>query len=284
MKKKRVTGIVQIYSKRARDQILLLGQRFFEGLGIADHLSDVFSCVDELIKNAVKANYKFVLIREKIIERITAENPGLDEKSLTREIEAVVRDKARYDQIAEEIARTENVSDIVRQVLNEENQQLKLKNKAYSENRSYTDDELAKLAGFSHLQRLRTELERQDVKVIVKIETDGEYLYIEVTNTAPILEKDLMRIYDKRDEYRSYCERGEEYMFFMNNLDTSESGFGLGYATIDSFLINMGLDPARAVQIIAASDTTVILSLPFPHCAILPADQAGVLRKGEPAR
>ena len=98
---------------------------------------------------------------------------------------------------------------------------------------------------------------------------------MEVTNSSPILESDLRRIYEKRDEFRKCREEDRQQEFFLNNLDTSESGFGLGYATIDSYLTDLGLEPYSTIQIIAAADTTVILSLPIlflrERCAVNPS-------------
>jgi hypothetical protein len=138
-----------------------------------------------------------------------------------------------------------------------------LKDKIYNEKRNYSDEEKLVIDGLVDLQWMRTELERRVMGVRVIIEVDDSYVYIEVTNNAPMMEKDLSRIYDKRDEYKVYRDEGREHEFYLNNLDTSDSGFGLGYATIDSFIGGMGLDPFKTIQIIAASNTTVILSLPI---------------------
>ena len=69
--------------------------------------------------------------------------------------------------------------------------------------------------------------------------------------------------HSSRDEYRKYKDAGKEYEFFINNIDTSESGFGLGYAKIDSHLSSMGLDVQSAITIISANNTTAMLSLPL---------------------
>ncbi|HEY1406549.1 MAG TPA: hypothetical protein VF857_08080 [Spirochaetota bacterium] len=263
MKKKKVTGIIQTYSRKARDSIMLVGEEFFNEVGLGQYMGDIFSCVDELIKNAVKANYKFVLILEKIAEKISQDEPGLSSEDLHRRMNEIIRDKMKYDSIAEEITSHEEVARTVRELLNEESVLIRIKNKVYQEKRELTDDEIGKIEKLSDLQKVRTEIERRKIHVRVVVEMDDAYIYVEVTNNAPIMEKDLNRIYEKRDEYRVYREEGREHEFYLNNLDTSDSGFGLGYATIDSFLANMKLDPYRAIQIIAASNTTVILSLPL---------------------
>jgi hypothetical protein len=263
MKKKKVTGIIQTYSRRARDSIMLVGDEFFREAGLERYLDDVFACVDELIKNAVKANYKFVLILEKLADQIRDENPGIEEDEIYNRMNAIIRDKARYDKVAEEITANDEIAHTVRGLLNEESVLIRIKNKTYQDKRDLNQEEIGKIESLVGLQKVRTEIEKRKIHVRVVMEMDDAYIYIEVTNNAPIMEKDLNRIYEKRDEYRVFRDEGREHEFYLNNLDTSDSGFGLGYATIDSFLSNMKLDPYRAIQIIAASNTTVILSLPI---------------------
>jgi len=263
MKKQKVTGIIQTYSRRARDQIIMIGTDFFKEVGLERYISDVFSCVDELIKNAVKANYKFLLILQKIAEKIRTEESDLSETQIRNRINDIIKNKPLYDSLDSEITQNEAISLNVRQILNEESKLIRLKDKIYNEKRNYSDEEKLVIDGLVDLQWMRTELERRVMGVRVIIEVDDSYVYIEVTNNAPMMEKDLSRIYDKRDEYKVYRDEGREHEFYLNNLDTSDSGFGLGYATIDSFIGGMGLDPFKTIQIIAASNTTVILSLPI---------------------
>jgi hypothetical protein len=261
--KKKVTGIIQTYSRKARDSIMLVGEDFFREVGLDRYMGDVFACVDEIIKNAVKANYKFVLILDRIAERIRSERPGINNDEMINAINEIIRDKKKYDRVAEEITADTEIADLVRELLNEESVLIRIKNKVYTEKREYTNEEIRRIDGLAGLQKIRGEIEKRNIHVRVVVEIDDAFMYVEVTNSAPIMEKDLNRIYEKRDEYRVYREEGKEHEFYLNNLDTSDSGFGLGYATIDSFLCNMGLDPYKAIQIIAASNTTVILSLPL---------------------
>jgi len=263
MRKKKITGIIQTYSRKAREQIILVGTDFFREVGVDTYIDDVFSCVDELIKNAVKANYKFALILEKMAEKIRTENPSFSDVEVRHQINQIVKDKAMYDRVAEELTANEEISRSVRQILNEESALIRIKNKVFAEKREYTDEEKTKIEGLSNLQRIREELERRNIRVRITVEMDDSFIYVEITNNAPIMEKDLSRIYAKREEFKICRDEQREQEFFLNNLDTSESGFGLGYATIDSFLANMGLDPFRSIQLIAASNTTVILSLPI---------------------
>lgn len=262
-KRRKVTGVVQVYSKRARDKILEIGKNFFSDAGIDKYTDDLFSCVDELVKNAVKANYKYILIVSRLRQHLEAQNPGISTEELNAKVNELLKDRQSYDQFATDLLSKEDLSEIVRKILNEESSYINLKNKAYRESRNLSEEEKKKMDLLINLQTIREEMLKENIRVILKVEADESYLYIEVTNTAPILSKDLKRIYDKRDEYRRFRDEGREYEFFLNYIDTSDSGFGLGYATIDSFLCNMGLDPDKTLRIIAASDTTVLLNIPL---------------------
>lgn len=224
---------------------------------------NLFTCVDELVKNAVKANYKFLLIYEKLHERVRESYPGFTDKQISDEISGILKIKESFDHIAVDILHEYNLSEQVRIILNQEAKLLNIKNKAYAETRKFTPEEKKQISEFKEINRIKALVKKMNIRIILKMETDGDFFYIEVTNTAPILTVDLNRIFEKREEYRRLKNDDREHEFFINNLDTSESGFGLGYATIDSVLYKLGLDPVRSLTIISAIDTTVLLSLPI---------------------
>lgn len=261
--KKKVTGIIQIYSKKARDQIFGIGLKFAKEAGIPEVTEDLFACVDELIKNAVKANYKFLLVVEKIAEKLQKKYPGKTPEQIKQQIFDILKDRQTYDRMASEIISNEYISDKVREILSQEGKYLSIRNRAYAEKRDYTEEEKKKIAGLVEFLDIRRQLREKDIKIILKIEGNEDFIYIEVTNTAPIMTHDLNRIYEKRDEYKIYREKGREQEFFINNIDTSDSGFGLGYATIDSFLANLGLNPENSITIISANNTTAMLTIPI---------------------
>lgn len=260
---KRVSGAVQVYSTQARDQIHAIGQRFFREMGISNFMDDVFCCVDELIKNAVKANYKLLLIMEHMYGMNARMNPGASPQEIRNAILDTLSDRNAYDNIAAEIIRRDNISGMVREVLNEEARHLAVKNRVYQENRAYSPDEREVLSRLKNLQKIRAGMKERDFKIVLTMEANEGVIYISVTNTAPILSNDLARILEKRREHRQCREEGREYEFFVNNIDTSESGFGLGYATIDCHLLNMGINPEHAIDIDSNRDTTVRLALPI---------------------
>jgi len=258
----KITGYIQTYSFKARDKIIEAGMQFLKAAGLESLSSELFSCVDELIKNAVKANYKFLLIRDGIFDSIQNNNPGKKDSEIELEIGEIIKDQKKFDSMAAEIVKTEDVSAIVREILNQESKLLTIKNRAYKEGRSFTDEEKEKIAGLRLITIIRNKIKERNIKIILKIQADKDFIYIEVTNTAPILTGDLQRIYKKREEHQRYKDEAREHEFFIDNLDTSESGFGLGYAKIDVILANWGLDVNRAVTIISSINTTVMLTLP----------------------
>lgn len=273
MARRKVSTVINIYSKKVKDQIVELCRNFFGREGLEYLVGDVFQCVDELIKNSIKANYKFIMVLSKLYDKHMLDQPDADEKTLNEQINNLIKDKSSFDIIAPEIYREHNLVDQVRRVLNEEATQIKLKDKAYISNRECNASEIEQLRSLKRLAHIKNLLKKNDVRTLLKIESDGQFIFIEVTNTAPITDIDLKRIHEKRDEFLQYQKVGREYEFFVNHLDTTDSGFGLGYATIDSMLIGIGLDPYQTIQILAASDTTVILSFPIAELKQLQKDQ-----------
>jgi len=56
MRQVQVKGYIQVYSRKTRDQIMKAGGKILSAAGLEGMTSDLFACVDELIKNAVKAD------------------------------------------------------------------------------------------------------------------------------------------------------------------------------------------------------------------------------------
>jgi hypothetical protein len=258
-----IKGFIQAYSRRARDLIIEAGQKVLLEAGIEGLGTELFACVDELIKNAVKANYKFLLLRERITENFRKLWPDKTPAEIAEDIDDLIKLPESFNRLAIEVLHSEDISGKVREILNEEATLLDIKNHAYLEKRAYTAAELETIRGLKHINDIRARIKEHGIKIILKIQSDAHFIYIEVTNTAPILARDLERVHEKREEHRRYRKEGREHEFFIENLDESESGFGLGYAKIDVILYNWGLDPERAVTLISSINTTVMLTLPI---------------------
>lgn len=260
---RQIKGFIQIYSRQTRDRIVEAGQAILRQAGLEVLSTELFACVDELIKNAVKANYKYLLLREQIHERFRQIWPDKTEREIDEDIDDLVRLPERFNRIAGEILDSGDISSVVRDILNEESCLLTIKNRAYGEGRPCTAGEKALIEGLGKISRMRAAIRERNIRVILRIQVDDHFIYIEVTNTAPILKRDLNRIHEKRDEHRRYRDAGREHEYFVDYIDTSESGFGLGYAKIDVILNSWGLGEMDPITIISSINTTVMLTLPL---------------------
>lgn len=259
---RQVKGFIQVYSRKARDQIIEAGKKIISHVDLEMMTSELFACVDELIKNAVKANYKYLLLRERIIDRLQQLRPDKTPEELNQNIDSLMKFPENFNRMAEDILGKEDISGTVRVILNEESRVLSIKNKAYLENRELTREENEEIQSLTLINDIRKKVKESGIKILLKIQADDDFIYIEVTNTAPILTRDINRIHEKRDEHRRYREEGREEQFFVDNIDTSESGFGFGYAKIDVILHSWGITSERAITIISSINTTVLLTLP----------------------
>ncbi len=260
---RQVKGFIQIYSRQARDRIIKAGQKVLKQAGLEVLSSELFACVDELIKNAVKANYKYILLRELICDRFACIWPEKTPDDNNEDIDDLIRMPERFDRIAEEILTTNDISSAVREILNEESRLLTIKNRIYGENRHYHPEEKAIIKSLNTINRIRNDIKEHNIRIILRIQIDKHFIYIEVTNTAPILNRDINRIHEKREEQRHCRDEGREHDFFIENIDTSESGFGLGYAKIDVILNSCGIGEGLPITIISSINTTVMLTLPL---------------------
>ncbi len=260
---RQVKGFIRVYSRKARDEIVQAGERILTPERLEALTPDLFACVDELIKNAVKSNYKYLLLRQSMLARLSQMRPDKSAEEINININTLMKHGENFNRMAEEILKKEDLSGTVRDILNEESRLLSIKNRAYLEKRQYTDKEIEEILDLTRIRDIRQLIKERDIKIILRIQADSDYLYVEVTNTAPILTRDINRIHEKRDEHRRYRDEGREHQFFVDNIDTSESGFGLGYAKIDSILFNMGITGERSITIISSINTTVLLTLPM---------------------
>jgi hypothetical protein len=260
---RQVKGYIQVYSRKTRDEIMKSGGSILSWAGLEGMTSDLFSCVDELIKNAVKANYKYILLRDRILTKLGQLRPDKSPEEISQNIDSLMKHPENFNRMAEDILKKEDLSAIVREILNEESRLLSIKNSAYLENRRQTAEEQKEILRLTMLRDMHKQIRDQGIKIILCIQADEDFMYIEVTNTAPILTRDINRIHEKRDEHRRYRDEGREHEFFVDNIDTSESGFGLGYAKIDVILYNLGVTGERAITIISSINTTVMLTLPM---------------------
>ena len=128
MGKKKISGQIQNYSRKARDAVIDIAEGFLKQHSVSGISMNLFTCVDELVKNAVKANYKFLLIHEKINEKLKETYPGFTDEQISDEIKGIIKIKESFDHIAGDILNEHHLSARVREILNEESKLLNIKN------------------------------------------------------------------------------------------------------------------------------------------------------------
>ncbi|RME92949.1 MAG: hypothetical protein D6767_02035 [Candidatus Hydrogenedentota bacterium] len=247
-------GIIRLYSPKAKEQVREILTKYLEKYNPEELVDPLLTCVDELVKNGIKANYKYVLIREALEQKIK-------EGVIEGKIEEILKDRRKFSDLTEKYVPLEEITAYVRTALTQEAKVISLKMKVQKEGRKYTKEEYDTIRSFKELLEVRKKVRRYGVRVQLRVQEIWGALNMEVTNNAPILERDLERIHAKRKEFKEFADRGEETMFFIQHMDDSDGGAGLGYATIDASLRELGIDPFKAISIISVNNTTVIVHI-----------------------
>lgn len=78
------------------------------------------------------------------------------------------------------------------------------------------------------LIRIKRFCTKRRISVRVHIESAGDRLHINVSNDAAILVEDLVRIQSVRSTFRVFQRRGNEEQYFLEHINTSGGGRGLG--------------------------------------------------------
>jgi len=215
---------------------------------------DVFSSLIEVIFNAIKANYRYLFIREEI--KVLLKKEGVSD--IRKELEKIVRDEELILKYVEKIDMNE-IQRKVRTTLSAEESVTKIKDDALKGNRDLTVEEKNKIKEALRIAKIA---QKENIKVYLRISGDDTSLIIDVINTAPIFPKDLERIREKRESFKKYKERGEEHNFYIENIDETESA-GFGAAMIDARLYALNIIPSKHYDIWGYKDKTAV-TITFP--------------------
>ncbi|HMU84224.1 MAG TPA: hypothetical protein PKE49_12875 [Leptospiraceae bacterium] len=225
----------------------------------------LISVLDELAKNAIKANHKFLLIRRKMREHFRKE--GLELAEADRRMESICADAASYNEFLDQHpGLLDGVQPHLRDILNQEALWINVRN-----NPERTEAVIAKekeaMKKTKDYRNLFRDVRDRRVYVEFRASVKPPHLWVEIINTAPILNRDLDRIREKREEFKKHREANTEHEFFMNHMDTSDGGSGLGYATIDTTLASLGHEPLDALYILSLHSTNVMMNLDLGRMA-----------------
>ncbi|MCK4906002.1 MAG: hypothetical protein KAR07_12740 [Spirochaetes bacterium] len=211
----------------------------------AEHLlDDIFLSIMELCFNAVKANYMYVTVLDKIREMLhyKAERVSLD---TIWESQYMMTMYTTYIQHPD-------IKDKVKDIIKGESKIFNINEKAEKENRSLTEEEKQIINDKTSMINRTI---RDKVKATLSISTTESRLIIDVINDAPITSDSIKRIESKRKKFLKYYKEDKIGEFFMENLDESESA-GFGAAMIDSRLLSWGMEPAKHFKVLGLNKKT----------------------------
>ena len=261
--------LVKSYSHRIVENVQQMLQRSLAGSWLENHPDAVFQICDELLKNAIKSNYKFLLIWQLTRQRLLETSDAFNEDNVDEWLSEVFfsGENLLIEKQLDKIHDKSGVNVDVRQLLDLENQIIQRDGSIQSGGSDdaaalpelIVRDELLPLFNIKGLAR------RLQIYVHFKLDVSSDQVLITVSNDSPILESDVKRIHEIRRKFRRYREEGRQEEFFIESLDTSGGGHGLGYAIMDSILFDLNLNPETSLFIISASRTMVLLALPRSH-------------------
>ena len=216
--------------------------------------------LDELAKNAIKANHKHLLIRHRIVEGLRRD-AGLNLEEAQLRAAEICEDTVNYNEFLDEHpAISAGLTGELAGILRQESAWIDLRNKKHG-GQAVTEGDNERLSGTGEFRAIYREAQGRRVYVEFRASRTNDQLWIEIVNAAPIVRRDLERIEEKRQAFKVHRDAGTEYEFFMNSMDNSDGGSGFGYATIDSHLANLGVEPLDALRIISLHSTNVMLHL-----------------------
>lgn len=225
----------------------------FEGVWLEDHVDKVFHICDELVKNGIKSNYKTILYWIEARRHLMSQSEVTQREADDWLYEVFYSgENALIDRQYRRVDKAQILKDLL-DILEME--------AAYIDHRTGRK-RLTSLDSLRTLLRIKRFCKQYGIGVQIRIEHVGDRFNITVTNDAPILDEDLKRIQNIRRRFREHQKSGTEDRFFLEHMDTSGGGHGLGYPLIDSLLSSMNLDPDLSLFLISATRTMILLTIP----------------------
>jgi hypothetical protein len=241
-------------------------QQAFRGFWLETYVPEIFHICDELIKNGVKSNYRTILYWLEARKHFQERNPDIPLSEIDEWLYEVFY--SGEDRLIQPHFNRVDRTIILKDLL-----------KILEMEAMYIDHRmgrrrLAHAGILRKLIRIKRFCKKHRIGVQLSIQPAGDQIHITVSNDAPILEKDLLRIQSVRSTFREYQRKGNEELFFKTHINTDGGGHGLGYPLMDSILASMHLNPDTSLFLISAKRTMILLSLPLvqpPHDTVLPA-------------
>lgn len=244
-------------TKPTRDIINEVVQGLLDRLGAnpltAFHL---FSGLMEALLNAVKANTRFVIFQDELLNKLT-QHGQTPEQEAEELLDVILETEPLRDAMQRYIV-PDKIKKVVQKILT-------LSDKRKSKRDQLTKEEI------DFLLLVKEKVKKYDLKISLKIEVRPASLYIRIRNDSPIMGMDLSRIRKSRERHAELAKQGNSAEFFRPDfLDEKESA-GFGIAMIDEGFYSLGLDPLECFDIQTSKKTTTVY-LNYPLDALQKVD------------
>lgn len=238
--------------KKGKDDIAFLIDNVLAKHDLAHIRDEVFYTAMELGFNAIKANYRYILAMEDF-RKVSKDRAHADVP-----LSELITDPHEFEEFSHSLD-SERYTKLVNDIFRLENKAARIIAEADKECRTLTPFEKDRIR---HYLAFSNKAVNNDIKVHFSITFDKETLIVEIVNDAPITFWGLKKIYSKRISFKEYFDKGQEEMFYIENLDSTESA-GYGAAMIDARLNRFNIDPLTSFEIIKLGNKTVAL-VSFP--------------------
>ncbi|MCW7497814.1 hypothetical protein ND860_14835 [Leptospira levettii] len=203
----------------------------------------LFSGLMEALLNAVKANTRFVIFQDELLNKLKAQGQTPEEEA--EELLDIILETEPLRDAMQRYIVPDKIKKVVQKILT-------LSDKKRTKKHNLNEDEK------NFLTIVREKVKKYDLKISMKIEIRPNSVYIRIRNDSPIMGMDLNRIRKSRERHAELAKQGNSAEFFRPDfLDEKESA-GFGIAMIDEGFYNLGLDPLECFDIQTSKKTTTV--------------------------
>ncbi|MCW7463277.1 hypothetical protein [Leptospira limi] len=203
----------------------------------------LFSGLMEALLNAVKANTRFVIFQDELLNKLKAQGQTPEEEA--EELLDIILETEPLRDAMQRYIVPDKIKKVVQKILT-------LSDKKRTKKHNLNEDEK------NFLTIVKEKVKKYDLKISMKIEIRPNSVYIRIRNDSPIMGMDLNRIRKSRERHAELAKQGNSAEFFRPDfLDEKESA-GFGIAMIDEGFYNLGLDPLECFDIQTSKKTTTV--------------------------
>ena len=246
---------IYTYSHKSQDLIAKIIEKYTKDTWLFSYKENILHICDELIKNAIKSNYKLILILFELKNLYKSSLGNIESQELMDWLKEMLF-SGEHQLINHNLKKIshEDISKKLKELMHYERFYI-----AYKENKSNSHY----LKEIRTIAKIKQILKKFGIYTVVEFYHNPEFIHILIQNGSPILEEDFLRIVEKRKTFSEYVKNQKKEEFFVENIDTSGGGHGLGYPLMDALLLEMGLKPEEHLYLVSAKRTMVLLNLPL---------------------